>query len=91
MYISFLNSVVSLTYFTLAKQSRELGAYKLARHAYEKLQVKYNVTCTIMSVHTISVLKSRKLSSRNLSGSLPFARMYNFYVCLSELALGCGK
>lgn len=26
------------TLFTLAKQSKALGAYKLARHAYDKLQ-----------------------------------------------------
>ena len=29
---------VSATLFALAKQSKNLGAYKLARHAYEKLQ-----------------------------------------------------
>ena len=27
------------TLFTLAKQSKQLGAYKLARHAFDRLQV----------------------------------------------------
>lgn len=34
-----LNLVIGRnTLFTLAKQSKALGAYKLARHAYDKLQ-----------------------------------------------------
>lgn len=34
-----LNPVIGRnTLFTLAKQSKALGAYKLARHAYDKLQ-----------------------------------------------------
>jgi hypothetical protein len=44
MYINFFDSTDSLTYFTLAKQSRELGAYKLARYAYDKLQVMHTTT-----------------------------------------------
>ena len=51
VHINFLNSIDSSTYFTLAKQSRELGAYKLARYAYEKLQVKHIIMASIMSVH----------------------------------------
>lgn len=36
---AFLNPVIGRnTLFTLAKQSKALGAYKLARHAYDKLQ-----------------------------------------------------
>ncbi len=31
------------TLFTLAKQSRQLGAYKLARYAYDKLQVSWEL------------------------------------------------
>lgn len=35
----FLNLIiVSNTLYALAKQSRKLGAYKLARYSYEKLQ-----------------------------------------------------
>lgn len=34
----FLNLIVSNTLYALAKQSRRLGAYKLARYSYEKLQ-----------------------------------------------------
>lgn len=33
-----LNFVISNTLYALAKQSRKLGAYKLARYSYEKLQ-----------------------------------------------------
>ena len=43
----FSLNLSSATLFTLAKQGRHLGAYKMARYAYDKLQVgrsscKYN-------------------------------------------------
>lgn len=34
----FLDVTISNTLYALAKQSRKLGAYKLARYSYEKLQ-----------------------------------------------------
>ena len=34
----YLNTTTSGTLYALAKQSKNLGAYKLARYAYEKLQ-----------------------------------------------------
>lgn len=34
----FLDPINSNTLYALAKQSRKLGAYKLARYSYEKLQ-----------------------------------------------------
>lgn len=37
---SFLNATIRFTFFTMAKQSKQLGAYKLARYAYDKLQVR---------------------------------------------------
>ena len=38
MYIVFLYQQTSATLYALAKQSKNLGAFKLARHAFEKLQ-----------------------------------------------------
>jgi len=43
MCVSYMNWFsltvdTSATLYTLAKQSKNLGAYKLARHAYEKMQ-----------------------------------------------------
>lgn len=34
----FLDLIISNTLYALAKQSQKLGAYKLARYSYEKLQ-----------------------------------------------------
>ena len=33
-------ATLSAILFTLAKQSRQLGAFKLARHAFDKIQVR---------------------------------------------------
>lgn len=40
-HVISLMLAIRTTLFTLAKQSRQLGAYKLARFAYEKLQVRH--------------------------------------------------
>lgn len=37
----FLDLIISNTLYALAKQSEKLGAYKLARYSYEKLQELY--------------------------------------------------
>lgn len=37
----FLDLIISNTLYALAKQSRQLGAYKLARYCFEKLQELY--------------------------------------------------
>lgn len=34
----FFDQIISNTLYALAKQSQKLGAYKLARYSYEKLQ-----------------------------------------------------
>lgn len=42
--------------FTLAKQSRNLGAYKLARYAYDKLQVRSTAQSVLLRIDKLPYL-----------------------------------
>ena len=42
--------MIRFTLFTLAKQGKQLGAYKLARYAYDKLQVNGQFCCIVQCV-----------------------------------------
>lgn len=51
----FLDLIISNTLYVLAKQSRQLGAYKLARHCCEKLQGLYIPSCYQQSIELCSL------------------------------------
>lgn len=51
----FLDQIISNTLYVLAKQSRQLGAYKLARYCCEKLQDLYIPSCYQQSIELCSL------------------------------------
>lgn len=51
----FLDLIISNTLYVLAKQSRQLGAYKLARYCCEKLQGLYIPSCYQQSIELCSL------------------------------------
>lgn len=51
----FLDLIISNTLYVLAKQSRQLGAYKLARYCCEKLQDLYIPSCYQQSIELCSL------------------------------------
>lgn len=51
----YLDLIISNTLYVLAKQSRQLGAYKLARYCCEKLQDLYIPTCYQQSIEICSL------------------------------------
>lgn len=51
----FLDLVIGNTLYVLAKQSRQLGAYKLARYCCEKLQDLYVPSCYQQSIELCSL------------------------------------
>lgn len=51
----FLDLIISNTLYVLAKQSRQLGAYKLARYCCEKLQGLYVPSCYQQSIELCSL------------------------------------
>lgn len=51
----FLDLFIGNTLYVLAKQSRQLGAYKLARYCCEKLQDLYIPSCYQQSIELCSL------------------------------------
>ena len=71
--------MLSSTLFALAKQSKNLGAYKMARTAYDKLQV------CVVCIFNVSL---RKKSLCGLYLKIPKEKVYKFVLPNLSLAYG---
>lgn len=74
----FLDPIIGNTLYVLAKQSRQLGAYKLARYCCEKLQDLYVPSCYQQSIELCSLtIRSKPFQDNEVCARGVFSSRFN--------------
>lgn len=78
----FLDLIIGNTLYVLAKQSRQLGAYKLARYCCEKLQDLYVPSCYQQSIELCSLtIRSKPFQDNEVCAEGVFGSLFE---CVAE-------